>query len=172
MEIHYAATTPDALAYFENHTTMEEASGVYYDGFDLVRPLFGELYDAGYLPELGCQYLLALEAGEVVGVLKWKRYRLPDHAYVPEDDADAEENYLAIRFVDVKQAYRQTGIAKALLRAFSEREAEELPIVGGRATPAGERANIHRWVARELHQPYYIDEVDLLEQWENARYAW
>lgn len=165
MQIIYG-NTEEIIPYFQEMETQEEEGIVYYKGFDLMRPAFFEELGEAYSPEFGCQYLLAVEDNRVIGVLKWKRYGIPDHEYVSEEASEETESYNAIRFVDIKKSNRQQGVAKKLVQALSERLDEADYVVGGRATPSGEEANIHDWMKRELAQLYYQSEITLIEEWE------
>lgn len=166
-------TTKEVQSYFQNHPTYVEDEIVYYEGFDLMRPSFFEnMEDTGY-PEYGCRHLLSLnEQKEVVGVLKYKRYSIPGHHFVPEEEANEVESYIAIRFIDVKQSARKQGVALSLVQEFSSMLHEDELIVGGKATTKGREANIHTWFERELTQKYYISEVDLIEEWEEENEDW
>lgn len=155
---------------FENHTTKNEDGVVYYQGFDLMRPDFFADYKYSHSAEHGCQFLVCLIGNQPAGILKFKRYALPDHKFVPETASGLSDSYLAVRFVDVHADHRQQGIARELNQAFAARFPETF-IVGGKATPSGKRAHIHRWMREPFGRYYYVSEIDLVDDWEEEN-AW
>jgi GNAT superfamily N-acetyltransferase len=164
--------TNNIVKYFNDYPVYYDDGIGYYEGFDLMRPAFFNNYDLGHTPEVGCQYLLRLgEDGEVIGVIKWKRYGLPDHQFVSEGEKNEVNNYIAIRFVDVHENHRRKGVAKELVVALSQRLDDEC-IVGGQATPSGRKCNIHLWMKECFSQKYYISEVKLLDEWEEENCEW
>ena len=165
-------TTQSLVEYLNSHGTYFENDTEYYEGFELLQPYAFQLSDLKNSPENGCQYLVRLnEKQEIIGVLKWKRYSLPDHLFVPENEKDQTDNYIAIRFIDIHKDYRKRGIAKELALALSQR-LDDSPIVGGKATPSGKESNIHRWLENQVSQKYYISEVDLVDEWEEENAVW
>lgn len=159
--------------YFSQVGTYVEEETTYFNGFELMQPYMFSDFKLGDTPENGCQYLIALnDNDEVCGVLKWKRYSLPDHQFVPENEAEPEDNYNAIRLIDVRKDQRNIGIAKTLMRAFSNLLSKEEFVVGGRATSMGKVTNIHEWMEREVKQKYYISETRLVEDWEEENAVW
>lgn len=174
MKFAYGSTKHIQDFFAKMKTYKEEDGHVYFEGFDLMKPSFFEDIKNECSPEEGCQYLLYLnEQEEVVGILKWKRYGIPNHEYVQEDES--KESYVAIRFVDVVAECRDKGVAISLIKHWSENNLRfNDKVVGGKATPKGKEVNIHRWMKRELSQDYYISENDVIEEWEenNNEYEW
>lgn len=159
--------TIDIERYFNTHPTCLQDQTTYFEEFDLMRPSFFEDAKEEFTSETGCQYLVYIDEQEQpLGVLKWKRYGLPHHQFIREEEAYEANSYLAIRLVDVKTSERNKGIALSLVRAFTKRHGHHGYVVGGKATPSGNIANIHDWMKRELSQTYYISESDLVDDWE------
>lgn len=122
----------------------------WYEHFDLMGPRMFEEARQGVASEEGTGYLIALLGEHPVGVLKWKRYGIPDHRFVPEDKKE-RPNYLAIRLLDVRNDVRQKGVALALLRRWADEFLDDgQVVVGGQATASGRSTGIHRWMEREL----------------------
>lgn len=122
----------------------------WYEHFDLMGPRMFEDARQGATTEEGTGYLVALLGEHPVGVLKWKRYGIPDHRFVPEDKK-AKPNYLAIRLLDVRDDVRQKGVALMLLRRWRDEFLDDgQVVVGGKATASGRSTGIHRWMGREL----------------------
>lgn len=161
----YARSVKELAPYFNNMPTYKEDNTVYFSGFSLMQPYFFSNADSSI--ETGCQYLVAFNQQNLpIGVLKWKRYSLPDHKYVPEHLANQVDSYLAIRLIDVRADYRQKGVATALVKKFTENIPSNNNIVGGKATALGKQAKIHDLFKKLLYQNYYISEVTLVEEWE------
>lgn len=163
----FQGETNDIAFFFREIGTRKEDDVEYYKNFDLMKPSIFHNFKQGMNSEVGCRYLLLLEGNEVIGVLKWKRYGLPNHEFVSEDEVNEKESYVAIRLIDVNEKYRQEGHALELIRYWSRNilRLEDI-VVGGKATPKGKGANIHSWLEREIKQKYYISEIDLINEWE------
>lgn len=133
----------------------EEVSVGIYEGFTFVSP--------GDFEQRGNLYLTALSEGQVVGVLKVKRYKNANHEPVRELDyvttttdqkgkpIPMSKTYLAVRYIDVHQSYQRQGVAKALIHTLSDyieqqdRLATGNPqtsVVLSRLTEAGAQANL------------------------------
>lgn len=162
--------------FFESKAVYEEESFFYYEGFHLMSPRFFDDGDAMRGAEYGCQYLLALNAEqEVIGILKWKRYGIPNHDFISEEKCGEEDSYIGIRFIDVESSNRRKGIALSLVKHWSQHIVRpEDKVVGGKATEMGRQSGIHDWMKRELSQSYYLNEGRVIEEWEenNEEYDW
>lgn len=136
-----------------------------YRGFDLVTPVFFKNRALSF--EHGCQYLIQTDQnGHVSAVLKFKRYSLPLHNYVAEQDANNQDTYVAIRLIDVRADLRQTGLAKQLIHFWGTTVLRPSDVVvGGRATQLGQQTAIHSWLDRELPQRYVTSEIELVNDW-------
>jgi hypothetical protein len=109
-------STKEILSFFNAMETYVENHIEYYKEFELMSPSFFKHVDDPDTPEFGTQYLLYLnEQQKVLGILKWKRYGIPHHEFVSEEEAFQKENYVAIRFIDVAVSERKKGIAIALI---------------------------------------------------------
>lgn len=147
--------------------TLEE-DVTYYSHFDLLSPRFFVDLDINQ-GELGCQYLFLLENDKIIGAIKWKRYSIPHHQFVSEDDT--QESYVAIRLVDIHENYRQKGYAKELVKYWGIHCLKENDlVVGGKETNSGAESNIHHWISNTITQKYYKSEITLVEDWEEENY--
>lgn len=171
MKIHYKKSTEMKQLFTDMDTYVED--GVeYFKGFDLVQPASFDSADLEGSAEYGCQYLVCLDEQErPIGVLKWKRYGLPNHEFVSEAEHLDKDSYIAIRFIDIHRNYRKQGIAKELVLQLSERLDDDF-VVGGKATPSGREANIHTWLKRQFTSNYFTNENTLVEEWEEENCAW
>lgn len=160
-------TTDQIKTLFENVPTYTEKdqSYPYYTGFDLMSPTFFEHTEPSH--EHGCRYLVALnQQNEPIGVLKTKRYGLPLHEFVPEEKASAEDSYVAIRLIDVREDVQRFGVARQLIQYWSESVLRPNDvIVGGSTTPKGLATDIHHWIDRETTQRYEPNELMLVDDW-------
>lgn len=97
-----------------------------------------------------CQFIIATtKDNEVVGVIKFKRYKSSNHDFLSEDDflsyKKGIKNYKGIMFVDVREDFRKMGIAKQMISHFcniTEKEGTKTAIRLGRLTSLGKDAKL------------------------------
>lgn len=113
-----------------------------YQGFRFFSPID--------LDEDTCQFILATnDENEIVGVLKFKRYKTSNHDYVSEDEfksyTKSIKTYKGIRFVDVREDCRKQGIAREMIKCLCDMtitEGDKTHIQLGMLTPLGKKAKL------------------------------
>lgn len=127
-----------------------------YEGFTFVSP--------EDLEQVGNLYVVACLDGQLVGVLKVKRYEEKTHRYVSEAEfltptyyqtgrlKPPIKTYLGVRYIDVHQDFRQQGLSWVLFarfNAFLERQEQlsphlkvKQPVLLSFLTEEGKRANL------------------------------
>ncbi|MBQ8997081.1 MAG: GNAT family N-acetyltransferase [Clostridium sp.] len=119
----------------------ESFSGGIYNGFDIFSPID--------LDEPKCKFIFAADEENILGVIKFKRYKMRNHDYLSEEEFKTYKtgikNYKGIMFVDVKDDYRRNGIAKEMIKYLCDITKAEGPKTGfrlGKLTPLGKKANL------------------------------
>lgn len=119
MKIHYVKgeELQDFLNKFNTmDVTFESFSGGIYKGFDIFSPID--------LDEPKCNFIISTNGDDIVGVIKFKRYKTRNHDYLSEDDFKSYKtgikNYKGIMFVDVREDYRRNGIATKMIKYICE----------------------------------------------------
>lgn len=62
-------------------------------------------------------FILAMYRSEVIGVLKVKRYAIHNNRFVKENEII--RNYIAIRYIDVRQDFKNNGIGTTLIKLLA-----------------------------------------------------
>lgn len=124
----------------------EDFKGGIYEGFTFFSPFDLKSYKDN-------NYFLAVEDGNIVGILKYKRYAFKDNSYVPEEEllkAKPRKNYLGVSYIDIHNDYKRQGIATKMLKAMNcwIREGEIIKV--SFETGEGKDANILKTFKREL----------------------
>ena len=97
-----------------------------------------------------CQFIIATDDfNNVIGVIKFKRYKLLNHEYLSEEDFNSYKNgiknYKGIMFVDVREDYRRQGIAKQMIKLFcdiTDKETSKTCVRLGKLTNLGRDAKL------------------------------
>lgn len=88
-------------------------------------------------------YVAALENGEIIGILKMKRYETEDHEHIPESRKNEQDTYIAIRYIDVRQEWKRKGVATQIFRFLNDFVVGSDHIVGSGETGEGYEAGIY-----------------------------
>lgn len=111
-----------------------------YEGFEGFSPID--------IDEGKCQFILASnEDNDIIGVIKFKRYKQRNHEYLTEEDFTSKPrlNYKGIMFVDVREDYRRKGVATEMIKLFSDitdKEGDKTSVVLGKLTHLGRDAKL------------------------------
>lgn len=92
--------------------------------------------------ERNTYFLSAMVNNSVVGVMKLKRYHLKTHMTVLEEDKDKYDNYVAIRYMDVREDARRQGIATMLFESLNAWIEPNQKIVMSALTMLGKKAKL------------------------------
>lgn len=144
MKIHYVKGE-ELLDFLNKFKTMdvafEDFSGGIYEGFDIFSPIDTD--------EPKCNFIISTHDNNIVGVIKFKRYKMRNHDYLSEDDFKSYKtgikNYKGIMFVDVRKDYRRNGIATNMIKHICEITKAEGRKSGfrlGKLTPLGKDAKL------------------------------
>lgn len=144
MKIHYVKGE-QLLDFLNNFNVLEVSyesfSGGIYKGFDIFSPID--------LDEPKCNFIISTYDNNILGVIKFKRYKLRNHDYLSEDDFKfykaGIKNYKGIMFVDVREEYRRNGIATNMIKYICEITKAEGHKSGfrlGKLTPLGKDAKL------------------------------
>lgn len=121
----------------------KDFSGGIFEGFDFFSPIDIE---SSY-----CNFIISVDDSnqDIIGVIKFKRYRSSNHEYLSEEEFLSSKrkikNYKGIMFVDVKDSYRNKGIATNMIKYLCELTNSEVTKTGfrlGKLTPLGKKANL------------------------------
>lgn len=93
--------------------------------------------------EIGTRFILATYKEEIVGVMKTKRYAQDNHAYVDEKEKRTIPNYIAIRYVDVREDFKRRGMASALYKHLNTRLNSSDTVISSPLSAEGEKAALH-----------------------------
>lgn len=102
------------------------------------------------IEENQCNFIVSInEANDIIGVIKFKRYKMSNHAYLSEEDFNAYENgiknYKGIMFVDVREDFRQKGVARNMIKHLADitnEETSKTAIRLGKLTYMGKQAKL------------------------------
>lgn len=92
--------------------------------------------------EYNTKYIVAYRSDEIIGVLKYKRYARRTHQTVLEKDKHKTKNYIAIRFVDVKEPFKRQGVATNLITRLSKEVGPNDHLVLSPLTKEGKTAKL------------------------------
>lgn len=140
MNIAYDTLTKEGLAVLSQKLAVDEStmSVPVFEGFHYFSPEDFKEH------EVGTRFIVATEqsTGEVVGVLKFKRYDSEDHSFVSEENAVSTTNYVAVRYVNVRSDCKRRGIAKKLYEELNESVVHADAVIGSGLSEEGRLAKL------------------------------
>lgn len=123
-----------------------------YSGFSYLSPLDFTFQGSEYNTQFFCAY----EVDELIGAMKVKRYSIRTHKTVLEKDAERVKNYVAIRYIDVREDKRRKGAATHLLQAFNEWIGEGQKIALSPLSDLGRKANLREKIEKVVKKATLI----------------
>lgn len=126
----------------EMKVNYERFSPGIFEGFEGFSPID--------IQEDKCQFIIATnEQKDIVGAIKFKRYKFNNHEFLSEDNFFSSENeiknYKGIMFVDVREDYRKQGIARKMIKYLcdmTKMEGNKTAIRLGKLTYLGKEAKL------------------------------
>lgn len=102
------------------------------------------------LEENKCNFILSVnETNDIVGVIKFKRYKMSNHDYLSENDFNSYKNgiknYKGIMFVDVREDFRRKGVSRSMIKLLADitnTETSKTAIRLGKLTHLGKQAKL------------------------------
>lgn len=102
------------------------------------------------LEENQCNFIISVNTNnDIVGVIKFKRYKMNNHEYLSEDNFNSYKkgikNYKGIMFVDVREDFRRKGVARNMIKLLADitnKETSKTAIRLGKLTHLGKQAKL------------------------------